>query len=203
MIKRYKENEIEKLATILKNDGVISVPTDTVYGLCCITSSAKAFQKLMTIKNRPLTKALPIMCANLEEIKRFAYVGKTEEKIIKAFMPGPITIILKKKQKINNLMGDDIDTIAIRMAPTETLKKLIKAVGRPLFMTSANKSGEEECQTLEEIEKSCPDIDAMLIGNSKWQKASTIVDCTKEKPLIIREGPITIEEINKIYEEAK
>ncbi len=69
MVKRYKQSEIDELADILKNDGVISVPTDTVYGICARINSLKAHDKLISIKHRPITKLLPIMCADEEQIK--------------------------------------------------------------------------------------------------------------------------------------
>ena len=97
MIKRYKQNEINKLAEILKNDGIISVPTDTVYGICARINSLKAHDKLIAIKQRPITKLLPIMCADEKQIKNIALVDKKAEKLIHTFMPGPITLILKKK----------------------------------------------------------------------------------------------------------
>lgn len=103
MIKRYKEDEIEKLVQILKNDGVISVPTDTV-------------------------KAFPVMCANEEQIK----------------------------------------------------------------------SGEHECADLDEIEKACPHLDGMMEGEVLYSKGSTIVDCSTDEIKILREGPISIEQIKEI-----
>lgn len=64
MVKKYKQSEIDELADILKNDGVISVPTDTVYGICARINSLKAHDKLISIKHRPITKLFPIMCAD-------------------------------------------------------------------------------------------------------------------------------------------
>ena len=79
MIKRYKQTEIEKLAEILKNDGVISVPTDTVYGVCARISSKKAHDNLVKAKNRPNTKPFPIMCSDEEQIKSIAIVDEKIE----------------------------------------------------------------------------------------------------------------------------
>ena len=93
MIKRYKKHEVEELAYILKNNGVISVPTDTVFGVCARINSKIAHDKLMKVKNRPVDKSFPVMCANEEQIKSIAIVNKTAEKLIKAFMPGPITLV--------------------------------------------------------------------------------------------------------------
>lgn len=196
-MKRYKQNEIEELAQILKEDGVISVPTDTVYGLCAMIKSKKAHDKLMQIKNRSQNKLLPIMCADIEQIKRIAIVNENAEKIIKNLMPGPLTIVLEKKTELPHFVNNGGKTIAIRMATSDALYQLIKKIDSPVFMSSANKSGEIVCKNLDEIEKKCPKLDAMMEGNVTFGIGSTIIDCTLEEIKILREGPISIEQINQ------
>ena len=200
MIKRYKENEVEQLADILRNDGIISVPTDTVYGICARINSEKAHNKLIDIKKRPKNKAFPIMCADERQIENIAVVNTMAKKLIRAFMPGPITIILSKKNQLSKRITNGKNTIAVRMATSEPLKELIKKVGCPLFMTSANKSGEPECTTLDDIEKMCPFLDGMLDGNVVFGRSSTIVDCSSDEIRVLRTGPISIEQIMKIID---
>lgn len=197
MIKRYKENQINELVNILKNDGVISVPTDTVFGLCATINSEKAYNKLIKVKNRSKEKSFPIMCANEQQIKSIAIVDERTEKLIKAFMPGPITLILKKSNNLSGYVTNGKETIAIRMATSKVLGDLIRKTENPIFMTSANQSGKTECTNLDEIEKECPLLDGMLEGNVIFGKASTIVDCSSDEIRILRTGPITIEEIYK------
>ena len=153
-MKIYNKNEVEDLAIILKNDGIICVPTDTVFGLCVRVNSSKAFHKLADIKKRPSTKSFPVMCATIKQIKEIAVVDEKIEKIIQSFMPGPITIVLKKKiNSVNNRDDKITDEVAIRLAPTKILEELINKVGRPIFMTSANESGEVPYTTFDEIKK--------------------------------------------------
>ena len=196
-MKRYTKNQIKELSEILKNDGVISVPTDTVFGICGSIKSKKAQEKLKSIKERPASKPFPIMCSDIEQIKSIATIDKKSEKIIKEFMPGPITIVLRKNSQLAEYINDGKETIAIRMATSNELKELIKSLGCPVFMTSANKSGEEACKTLEDIEKKCPDLDGMLEGTVSFGQASTIVDCISNEIKILREGPISENEIIK------
>ena len=198
MIKRYKKNEIEKLVKILKNDGVISVPTDTVFGICARINSKIAHDKLITVKNRPIKKSFPVMCASKEQIKSIAIVNDVAEKLIKSFMPGPITLVLKKNKNLPEYVTNGKDTIAVRMATSETIKKLILELESPIFMTSANQSGEHECADLDEIEKACPHLDGMMEGEVLYSKGSTIVDCSTDEIKILREGPISIEQIKEI-----
>lgn len=197
-MKRFNEDEVDKLAQILKNDGVISVPTDTVYGICARIDSIEAYNNLIRTKNRPLTKPFPVMCANIEQIKKIAIVDEKSKKIIDKFMPGPITIVLNKQNELQDYITNGKNTIAIRMATSKVLEKLILKVGCPVFMSSANQSGEPTCKTLDEIERSCPNIDGILEGSLKFGQASTIVDCTCENINILREGPILKEQINDI-----
>ena len=198
MIKKYKQSEITELTKIIKNDGVVSVPTDTVYGLCAVIYSKKAHDKLVYIKNRPLEKAFPIMCANIEQIKSIAIVDENAKKLIKAFMPGPITLILKKNKTLPDFVCNGKDTIAVRMATSKFLEKLIINVENPIFMTSANQSGCPTCKNVEEIEKACPMLDGIVEGKITYGKASTIVDCTLEKIEVLRLGPISVEQINNV-----
>lgn len=197
-MKRYSEDDIEEIVDILKNNGVISVPTDTVYGVCARIDSKKAHDNLILVKNRPETKPFPVMCANEEQIKGIAIVNEKAEKIIKSFMPGPITIVLNKKETLQDYVTNGKKTIAIRMATSKILEKIILSLGTPIFMSSANQSGEKTSESLEEIEKNCPKINGMLEGEIKLGVGSTIIDCTSEKIKVLREGPIRLEEINNI-----
>ncbi len=198
-MRRYKQSEIKELATILKNDGVISVPTDTVYGICARINSSKAYDKLVSVKNRPSNKSFPIMCSDIEQIKSIAIIDQKALKLIKAFMPGPITLVLNKRPDvlsyINNAGTKKTNELAIRMATTPFLKELIKEVGNPIFLSSANISGKDVCKSLDEIEKECPTLDGMVLGYISFGEASTIVDLTGNNIKIQRPGPIKEEEI--------
>ena len=198
MVKIYNENEIDELVYILKNDGVISVPTDTVYGLCGKIDSKKAYEKLLEIKERPINKAFPIMCADEKQVRKIGIVDKNVEKLISEFMPGPITLILERNENLEDYITNGKNTIAVRIATTKALVELIRKVGTPIFMTSANKSGEPECKNIAEIEKLSPLLDGILYGKYSFGKASTIVDCRFGEIKIIRKGPISEKEIRDI-----
>ena len=197
-MRRFREEETEELAEILNHDGVISVPTDTVFGVCARMDSEAAQEHLRDVKHRPLTKAFPIMCSDEAQIKTVAEVTPLGEKMIRAFMPGPVTLILKKKAEVPAYVNGNMETLAVRMATSEPVKKLIEAVGCPLFMTSANQTGQPVCTSLDEIEHACPDLDGMMEGKPHFGEASTIIDCTKEEPVILRQGPVTMEQIQRV-----
>jgi len=194
----YHDDEVDDIVEVLRKDGVISVPTDTVYGVCARCNSEKAQDQLRLVKHRPLTKAFPLMCADLNQIKEICIVDECSEKIINKFMPGPLTVILKKKDSVEDFVNGGMPTLAIRMATSDVLKEIITSLGEPIYMTSANQSGEPTCTSLEEIEKSCPLLDGMLDGEVSFGEASTIVDCSGEELKILRKGPISEEMLKDV-----
>lgn len=198
-MRRYSKSEIDELASILKNDGVISIPTDTVYGLCARINSQKSFDKLVNLKKRPGNKSFPILCLDENQIKEIAIVNSNAEKLIREFMPGPVTLVLNKRPEafsyINNAGTRSSDELAARWLPLDEIKELIEKTGSPLFLTSANISGEKECMTLDDIENTFPDLDGILEGEVSFGQASTIVDCTSDEVKIQRVGPISEKDI--------
>ena len=105
-------------------------------------------------------------------------------------------MILEKNSSIPEYITNGKNTIAIRMATSKSLEELIEKTGSPIFMSSANHSGEPICKSLEEIENTFPKIDGIVEGNVSIGEVSTIVDCTSDTIKILRQGPITIEQIN-------
>ena len=196
-MRRFMRDEIPAAAEVLKHDGCIAAATDTVFGVCARISE-EGQRKLYEVKNRPQAKHFPVMCADAEQLRAIAEVSPAAETVIRAFMPGPLTVILKKRKDVPSFVSGGGDTLALRLAPTEQLKELIEQTGTPLFMTSANQSGMPECRTEEEIETACPKLDGILEGTVFYNRASTIADLTGETPVILREGPITIEQMLQI-----
>lgn len=197
-MRRFNNTQISEMAEILKHDGVLSVPTDTVYGVCARMDSLQAQENLREVKNRPSTKAFPIMCADEAQIETICHVTDRDRKLIHAFMPGPVTLVLNKKQNVPEYVNSGMDTLAIRMATSEPLKQMILETGCPVFMTSANQSGQPVCTTLDEIEKSCPLLEGMMEGNVSFGEASTIIDCSSDDIRILRQGPVTMEQIKAV-----
>ena len=142
------------------------------------------------------------MCLNEEQIKSIAIVSKDAETLIRAFMPGPITLVLNKRLEafsyINNAGERISDELAVRMAPLPILEELLEKTGSPIFLTSANISGGETCKTLDEIENTFKELDGILEGDVAFGEASTIVDCTNNEIKIQRPGPISLEQIMKV-----
>ena len=110
-------------------------------------------------------------------------------------MPGPITLILKKGPNLPKYINVGSPEVGVRMATSKALEDLIRKTGCPIFMTSANQSGTSTCTNLDDVEKTCPTLDGIMEGDVSFGRESTIVDCTSNNLRILREGPISMEQI--------
>jgi len=192
MTKRIKKEELEFLIEEIKKGNVVSFPTDTVYGIAC-KMEEQAVQKMKWVKGRDEKKPFPTMVSSLKQIHDIAEVPALAEKMIKNFMPGAMTLVLRKKEVIPDLATNGQPTIAIRMPDDETVLTILKETG-PLLVTSANLSGMPAAHTTEEVLAQLEGrISCVLEGTSAGNLASTIVDCTGVDLKVLREGPITLE----------
>lgn len=199
-MKVLQETDVREIAEILKRDGTVSVATDTVYGVCARMDSIAAQENLREVKHRPKTKAFPLMCSDADMIASVAYIPANAGKLIKALMPGPVTLVLRKKENVPDFVNGGMETLALRMASSEFLKKLIREVGCPLYMTSANESGRPVCTSVSEIMEACPGLDAAVEGQPSFEEASTIIDCSTDEIRILRQGPVDESQIRQILE---
>ena len=140
------------------------------------------------------TKPIPVKCANVKQIEQIACVNENIKNIIQNFLPGALTLVLPVKD-LPEEFTNGLSTIAIRIPDEPFLLKVIEALETPLFVTSANQSGQPVCTSLDEIEKQCPLLDGMMEGTVSFGQASTIVDGTKADLPILRQGPLTKEQI--------
>lgn len=198
--KEYSSKDIIEMVELLKNDGVLGVNTDTVMGLAAISTSKKAFDKLVDAKNRPANKLFPIMVSDLEMMEKIAYVSSRDRRIIEKFLPGQITLVLKKRDNSNIIV--DSETVAVRIVNDELLIKLVEDLASPIFLTSANKSGESTTKYASEVYKIFSgDIEGVLMKDASAYEASTIVDLTNNDIKILRAGNISLEDIIRSLEE--
>lgn len=196
-----KDDELDEVVDIIKRDGIVVFPTETVYGIGGNALSENVINNIYNIKKRPQEKALNILVKNKEEIKKYAYISnELEEEIIDKFMPGPITIILKKrKSQIPDLLTGNNDTIGIRIPDNDIVKKILEKCNLPIAAPSANISGKPSSIRLEDIK---PDFDGKVDafidgGKCKQNISSTIVKVIDGNIKILREGIISIKDINE------
>lgn len=193
--------KLKKPAEILKNGGIVVFPTDTVYGIGVNAFDENAVKKLYDAKERQSNKPICILVSNKEMIERIAKdITKFEYKLIEKFLPGPLTIILKKKDIIPDILTAHQDTIGIRIPKENIARKLIDYAGVPIATTSANISGEQSGTKLNDIIKVFKNRADFFIdgGESKLGTASTIVKVVDGVPEILRQGPITKTQIDDL-----
>ncbi len=196
MIKRT--TNLADLAQILRQDGVIAVPTDTVYGLCARINSEDAYRRLVNVKKRLSSKPFPIMCSDEVQIAHIAEIDQRARRLVRRFMPGPITLVLPARPDLPSYVNNGKTSVAVRLASSPEIAELIRRTSSPLFMTSANQGGEPTCKSLDEIEKACPLIDGILEGEPTFGMSSTIIDCTTEELKVLRSGPISLEQVLEV-----
>lgn len=190
--------DINNAGKILKNGGLIAFPTETVYGLGASAYDADAAEKIYTAKGRPSDNPLIVHICEKEQIDEIAEDVTEEAKmVIDTFMPGPITIILKKKNIIPKTVTAGLDTVAIRFPAHNVARALIKAAGVPIAAPSANLSGKPSpTKAIHVVNDMTGRIDGIIDGGDcNVGVESTIVDFTGDKPVILRPGGITYEDL--------
>ena len=200
-MKILKQNQLNEAAKTLKEGGLIAFPTETVYGFGVIFDNKESYDRLIQVKRRPPEKPFTLMCADIEDIAKYAEINDVAKKLIEAFMPGQFTIILKAKNSLPSWAISKEGNVGIRISSDEMVRELIRKVGKPLLVPSANRSGESPLNHDYEVkEKFENEIDALIEGSSTSTVPSTIVLIDKNIT-IIREGLITKKDILKVLED--
>lgn len=200
-----KENEkrIEEAANIIKAGGLVIYPTETVYGLAADASNRIAILKVFAAKRRSLDNPLSVAVKDLKQAEKIVYVNSKAKKIAKIFLPGPVTLILKKKALLPKELTSGLDNIGIRIPDNPIALKLVEMAG-PITATSANISGHPAPITVEEAKEQIGNkVDFVLDGGEcKLGQPSTIIDLSKEREFkILREGAIPKQAIEEILKE--
>ena len=196
-MKLLLKSQLDEAASILNNGGLIAFPTETVFGFGVVFDNEQSYKRLIEVKRRPPEKPFTLMLSSSEEIEKYAFVDERAKKLIAKYMPGQFTIILKAKNNLPSYCVSKEDNVGIRISGDKMVRDLIKKVGKPLLVPSANKSGEAPLTTSDDVSKIFKDeIDAIIEGESTSNVPSTIV-LLNENVNVIREGIITKEEIFK------
>tara|TARA_Y100000590_G_scaffold425603_1_gene533790 strand:+ start:350 stop:1306 length:957 start_codon:yes stop_codon:yes gene_type:complete len=199
----YKANlpNLKKAKKILKNNNILAIPTETVYGLAGNAYSSKSVKKIFKLKKRPLYNPLIIHFKNLDSLKNDVEININFIKLYRAFCPGPITFILnkKKKSKISELATAKKETVAVRIPKHKVARKLLNILDVPLAAPSANISHMLSPTSAKDVVDEFGKKIKFILdgGNSNIGLESTILDLTR-KPTILRHGVITSKKITKI-----
>ncbi|MDP9238620.1 MAG: L-threonylcarbamoyladenylate synthase [Chloroflexota bacterium] len=192
--------QYRRAANVLRNGGVVALPTDTVFGLCAVASDASAVERVYEIKARDPSQPMPLFVASTEQAGLIADMPETARLLAAKFWPGALTLVLRKKTSFQTRAAASGDTVGVRMPDDPFLLEAAAQLG-PLTGTSANIAGREECHTAAEVRAQLGDaIDLVVDGPvTATGRPSTIVDCTDDRqpPIlrILREGALSREAI--------
>lgn len=188
-----ESEHISVAAEILKRGGLVAFPTETVYGLGGNASDKNAAEKIYAAKGRPSDNPLIIHVAEPEDAEKYAYTNELYYKLAKAFMPGPLTVILPKKETVPKEVTGGLDTVAVRCPSHPLAKALIKAADTAIAAPSANLSGSPSPTCGEHVIRDMNGrIDAIIDGGaSEIGLESTIIKLDEKKVTLLRPGAIT------------
>lgn len=193
--------KLNEPAQIIKNGGIVIFPTETVYGIGTNGLDRNAVKKLYDVKQRPLNKPISLLVSTINMIETVAKnITNLEYALIKNFFPGPLTIILNKKEIVPDTLTAGSDTVGIRMPANDIALKLIDYAGIPIATPSANISGRPSGINPEDILQDFNDkVDCFIDdGPSKIGLASTIVKVIDGQIHILRQGSISKEELERV-----
>ena len=183
------------LAT-LERGGLVAFPTDTVYGLCVIATLEESVRQLFEVKERDLSKPIPLLLGSAEALSEIALdISQMAERFAHNFWPGPLTMVVRRRPEFAYLGGEQ-ETVGVRVPDHRIALTLLAGIG-PLAVTSANLSGEPNTRTAQETYGQLSGRIDLIIdgGETPGGMPSTVVDCTGDHPVILREGPITMEDL--------
>lgn len=195
------EEQVRGCAEIIKRGGLVAFPTETVYGLGGSALDDGAAKKIYAAKGRPSDNPLIIHIASPEDAERYCFTNEAYYKIASSFMPGPITVILPKKDIIPYSVTGGLDTVAVRCPENKIARALIKEAGVPIAAPSANTSGRPSPTSASHvIEDLDSKIDAIIDGGvSEIGLESTIVMPKDDGITLLRPGGITVEMLKSIF----
>jgi len=199
----YHDDTIKLAADIIKSGGLVAFPTETVYGLGADAFLEEAAKKIYAAKGRPSDNPLIVHIANVDDVENIAKdIPDIFYTLAKKYWPGPMTIVLKKRDIIPYATSGGLDTVAVRLPGNDIARALIEAAGVPIAAPSANTSGRPSPTKASHVSEDMNGkIDMIIDGGAVGIGVeSTIIDLTSEIPTLLRPGAVTLEMLRKICE---
>lgn len=191
---RFEESQLLPAAEAVKEGRLVVFPTETVYGVGCRHDKECARDEIYRLKHRERSKPLGMYLLSAADLRNHAVMTGAAEKLAQAFLPGPLTIVLA---------GRDGDKIGFRVPSDRVSRALIALSGIPLAGTSANLSGQASPVTGEEALAAMEGKVDVIIngGKTEWGRESTVIDLSGERPMVLREGCISLNELSEVLGE--
>ena len=193
---------IDKICEVINNVGIVITPTDTIYGIMGDSLNEDVIRKVFEIKKRPFNKPLLLLMDSFEMVEQYTEeISEKERILMDRYWPGLVTFILKKNDKVSELITSGNDTVGIRIPNNKDLLEIIRRLNRPVISTSANITGTEVITSTQLLEKDLIDnIDYIEDGGEVDSESSTIIKIEDNKLVVLREGKLS-REIEEYYKE--
>ena len=187
--------DIDKIVSVVDSGGLVITPTDTVYGIMGDSLDENVIRKVYSVKRRTFSKPLILLMSDVEMIKKYtSNISDVEWDLINHFLPGLVTIILKKNDLVNPLITSNSDYVGIRIPNNSELVEIIKKLGRPVISTSANISDRDVITRVDMIsDELLSGIDYVYDGGEINNLSSTIIRVVDGKLVILRRGELADE----------
>ena len=190
-------DQVEKAVGVLRNGGVIAMPTDTLYALTAAADDAGAVRRVFAIKGREQGRPLPLFVSGTEMAERLAVFNEAARRLAARFWPGQLTIVVPKREDYDSEALAGSQTVGLRVPDHEVARAVVEALDAPVTGTSANLSGGANPVSAEEVRQQLGDcIDLILdAGPCVHGVGSTIVECSGPEPVILRQGAVAADRI--------
>ena len=195
------QEQIETAVHILKNHGVVALPTDTLYGLAAWAEDEEAVRRVFDIKGRSRSAALPLLIADAADLATYATeIPEGVWPLAERFWPGPLTLVLRRSGVVSDAVTGGRGTVALRVPDHPAPRAIVRGLGGPVTGTSANHSGGPETTTAEGARREFGSLVDMVLDGPQptRRRASTVLDMSVGKPQILRQGAVTRREIEEI-----
>ncbi len=180
---------IARAVEMLRDDGVVVYPTDTVYGLGCDITSKRGVERIVRVKGRDPKKPMSFVCADLTHISRYARVSNFAYRILKRFLPGGYTFVLEASREVPKLLLTKQKTVGIRVPDHAVALALVRELDNPILSTSANRTGGEPLNDPKEIQDVLGrEVDAILECGVLPRVPSTVVSLVDDRVEVLRQG---------------
>ncbi len=194
-------SKIKEAAEVIKKGGTVAFPTETVYGLGADALNPEAVRKVFKAKGRPPDNPLIVHISSIEDLRLISKrPSGAALALMDKFWPGPLTLILKKKKIVSEIVTGGLDTVAVRMPDNMVALSLIKKAGVPLVAPSANLSGKPSPTRAKDVAADLSGKVDVIIDGGKTRIGieSTVIDMTTSPPTLLRPGGLPVEDIEKV-----
>ena len=195
------KSDIDSAVEILKEGGVLAVPTDTLYGLAASAFNVDSVERIFTMKGRPVAMAMPLLLAGPDDLSQCAVdVPEYSWSLMDRFWPGALTLVFRKSDRVPDIVNAGRETVALRVPDHPVPRAIARGLGHPITGTSANRSGNKALATAEEVRQEFGDeIDLVVDSDTPLVGlASTVLDLTASVPTILRIGAVDVEAIRAV-----